>query len=392
MLQKIFIFSSASFCLAFTAFAQADPVSEYPFWLIATGIVLGGALFIGACYSAFIIIDAVFDLIDSIFRYIVGLIAFVTSWTMFLICTVIWLPLTVCAALTSFIAGLIFSGIWPPYKRCWELWSLAEKDEPSFVSTLLKYSSEEEPYFTGRRRSLRQESIKSLENDYGTLATFSNELAVLNVSQQTQLMNKYLETTKRLQTGFDSLEVEQLGRPYWDDEFYHPGRALGRVKYLHSEEELFEQPIEAVRFLVTYALVLPVWMVRYPFSIGKSSFQTAIFSIHFSMRYRTNRKLQCMKDLLSEHRKSIEDIIRGFGDFQSEQQSVHQQTKALRDEMIEELDKVKTIAKEYHDEAKRLREYVNLVKSRSDQMDANNPLAEIKSLLSEIRGTRAQGE
>lgn len=336
------------------------------------------------------LIEAILGATFSAAAYLVGLLVYGITWSVFILSAIIWVPLSIIVVALVFVAGLIFTLIWPRGRRRWKLGRLAGGFQKGFLAVIVQCLERGDLPRSTSGRHLSVEGLRTLSDDYDAFIDLPSSLENdINHQNAAKILTQYLVSIGRLEQGVYRL---QFTSPAWkipDGEFPFPTEAMTGYNKLESPKDMFRHPIMALVFLCLYPVSILFWSIWFPFSFAPTIFANATILPYRWTVKRLNTRLSDMQSLLGSHRKSIEDTIRSFEMFQSEQKSVHEQTKALRDELAQELAEVREMVTQHRDEVSRVRQYVALVKERSDKMDATDPLKEMKALLSEIKDSRS---
>lgn len=353
--------------------------------LISIGFMIGVAILLLK------LVEAVLGATFSGAAYLIGLLVYGITWGLFVLSALIWIPLSILVVLLTCLFGAIYTKVSPSGRRLWKLWQLSGSNEPGLISALSDSADKGDlnnsnPFNDNTKHVT---GLRNLSTHYDIVVSLSDRLGShQSAAQHATHLTEYLSSVNALEQG---LHNPGFITPYWDSfalTFPHPNHEICELEKIKSPKDGFRYPATTVLFLCRYVIILPYWTLYFPISLIRPAFANSQIWPYRCAVKRFERKVTEMKSLLSGHRKSIEDTIKSFAKFQSEQNSVHEQTKALRDELAEELASVREMVTLHKDEVRRVREYVALVKERSDKMDATDPLKEMKSLLKEIRDTQ----
>ena len=303
------------------------------------------------------------------------------TWCLFIIGTIFAFALSIPISIAAALLVVLITCVVPSKRLQIRLLSSAKLEPLEFFSLLGNVTRKGDLEF---HKSLEvaqiikiHSEILRLETSLSTDPNFENTGSIL--VDYVESLKKFEGLISESDLGFETM----LGHPKSDT--MDPATAFRSTRKRRQAGTIFEQPGQALRFLLTYPLHLAYCSVLSPFAYGLRTIQTLQEFIASKACDQCNNRIEKMKEQLSSNRREIEQVIRDFEKFQTDQKSLHQQTKALRDELAQELESVRITAEKYHNEAQRLREYVGLVRARSQEMDKSDPLAEMKALLAEIR-------
>ena len=384
---KLSLCSTICVLLAGIAFGQSYEETRSLAWeMFEVILYLGTILFIG--YVLYQLTVATLEAVAKLIAAIIGLIVSAVSWTIFAIAFLLWLVAVSATTCAAVIVTALWALLWPPAKKRLRLLYRAIFKPADHLPLLFDIRMKGDKFFEPNKEP---ETLKTVIKSYTHLTTLSEQLRVdENFENADQILSNYLEAVRQLSHGLD---VCKLYVKYYPGvpEFIPPSPAHALTDFRATHRRLFENPAIAFKFLFLYPFRPIGWVLTSPFIFAFQTAKLIISKIHLGVAKESNERISQMKKLLSQHQRDIEQVIKDFANFQSQQQSVHQQTKAIRDELVTELEAVRKMAEQYHNEAHRLRDYVGLVKARSDEMDKVDPLAEMKELLAEVRKSSPVG-
>lgn len=357
-------------------------------YLVAAIISVAGIIFVIR------LVEYVLGVTFSVATFLTGLIIYVLIWALFVVSTLFWVPFMFLVNALTFLLGASFTKISPRGRRFWKLHRAAGHEKGRMFAALEKCLEKEDLVYDSypkRKQPLYALDVGPVSEAHHAVLKLGNRLELgEDARQSAAIFTEYLNAIIELQKGVLGLKVTLPKWEYYLFETCQPHNYLRREsKDLNSPKELFHNFGAGLRFLFRYILFLPFWCVYYPFVLAPITFANSQIWPYRKAIKRVDGRLQNMKTLLLKHRNSIEKLIEKFASFQDEQASIHQQTKTLRDELAEELASVRQMVTQHRDEVARVRQYVGLVKERSDKMDATDPLTEMRSLLSEIKDSRS---
>lgn len=384
---KLSLCSTICVLLAGIAFGQSYEEARSPAWRIFEIVLyLGTILFIG--YVLYQLTVATLEAVAKLIAAIIGLIVSAVSWAIFAIAFLLWLVAAGATTCAAVIVTALWALLWPPAKERLRLLYRAVFKPADHLPLLFDIRMKGDKFFEPNKEP---ETLKTVIESYNRLTSLAEQLqADENCANTGQILSDYLEAVRQLCHNLEICELHVIDYPE-APEFIPPSPTHALTDFRATYRRLFENPAMAFKFLFLYPFRPIGWVLTSPFIFAFQTAKLIISWIHLGAAEESNERIGQMKKLLSQHQRDIEQVIKDFANFQSEQQSVHQQTKAIRDELAAELEAVRKMAEQYHNEAHRLRDYVGLVKARSDEMDKVDPLAEMKELLAEVRKSSPVG-
>ena len=387
MCLKLSVCTTVYVLLASFAFGQSyeearSPASEI-FEII---LYLGTVLLIG--YILYQLTVATLEAVAKLIAALIGLIVLAVSWTIYAIAFLLWLGATAATTCATVIVTLLWTLLWPPAKKRLRLLYRTIFKPTDHLPLLFDIRTRDDKFF---KPNAAPEKLKNVIKSYNHVTSLLEQLRTdENFTNTGQILSNYLEAVHQLGHDLEVCELHVNDYPE-SPEFIPPSPTHALMDFRATYRRLFENPAIAFKFLFLYPFRPIGWVLTSPFIFAFQTAKLIISWIHLGAAEESNERISQMKKLLSQHQRDIEQVIKDFAKFQSEQQSVHQQTKAIRDELAAELEAVRRMAEQYHNEAHRLRDYVGLVKARSDEMDKVDPLAEVKELLAEVRKSSRVG-